>query len=82
MPAAFGQVDFAANDRLNVALFCFIGEILGREKIAVVRDRYGRHLLARCFVQELGSFASPVKQAEIRVNVKMYELRLAHGTQF
>jgi hypothetical protein len=48
----------------------------------MIRDGYSRHLLARRFIQKLGSFASPIEQTEIRMNVKMNELRLAHGTRF
>jgi len=80
--AALGHIDFAADDGLDVALAGFIEEIRGGEEIAVVRDRHCGHLLAGCFIQELGGFASSVEQAVIGVDVKMNELRLAHGTRF
>src|SRR2546429_7437172 len=72
---AFGDVDLAANDGLDVALAGFIEEIRGREEIAVVGDGYRRHLLTGCFIEQFGSLASPVEQAVIRVYVQMYELR-------
>ena len=78
--AAFGHVDFAADDGLNVALAGFVKEIGGGEEIAMVGDGHGGHLLAGRFIQKLGGFASPVEQAVVRMNVKMNELRLAHGT--
>ena len=78
VPAALGDVDFAAEDRLDVALAGFVEEIGSREKIAVVGDGHGRHLLARRFVEQLGSFAGTVEQAEIGVHVQMYELGLSH----
>src|SRR5215472_13450838 len=76
--AAFGKVNFAADDGLDVTLAGFIEEIRSSEKIAVVRDEHGGHLLARCLIQQLGSFAGPVEQAVIGVNVQMNELRLPH----
>ena len=82
MPAAFGDVHFAADDRLYVPFSGFVKEIRGCEQVAVVGDGHRRHFLPRGFVQELGRFAGPVQQAEIRMDVKMYELRLPHGTRF
>ncbi len=82
MPAAFGDIDFATDDGLDVALAGFVEEIRGGEEISVVGDGHGGHLLAGRFIQKLGGLASPVEQAVIRMNVKMNELRLAHGTRF
>src|SRR5260370_9742152 len=82
MTAALGHVDFAADDGLDVALAGLIEEICGGKEIAVVRDSHGGHFLARRFIQELGGFAGPIEQAVIGVNVKMNELRSAHGTRF
>jgi len=80
MAAAFGHVDLAANDGLDVALAGFIEEIGSGKEIAMVGDGHGGHLLAGRFIQKLGGFASPIEQAVIGVNVKVNELRLAHGT--
>ena len=82
MAAAFGYVNFAANDGLDVALAGLVEKIGSGEKIAVVGDGHGGHFLARCFIQKLGGFASPVEQTVIRMNVEMHELRLPHGTPF
>ena len=82
MTAAFGDVNFTPDDGLHVAFAGFVEKISGSEKIAVVGDGHRGHFLAGCFIQEFGSFASPVEQTVIRVNVEMHELRLAHGTPF
>ena len=82
MAAALGDVHFAADDGLNVALAGFIEEIGGGEEIAMVRDSHSRHFLAGRFIQELGGFASSIEQAVIRMNVKVNKLRLTHGTRF
>src|ERR1700690_1659344 len=79
--AALGQVNFAADDGLDVALAGFIEEIGGSEEVAMVGDSHGRHFLARSFVEQLGGLASPVEKTEIRVDVEMNELRLTHGTR-
>ena len=82
MAAALGHVDFAADDGLDVALASFVEKISRGEEIPVVGDGHGRHFLAGRFIQELGGLAGPIEQAVIRMNVKMNELRLAHGTRF
>src|SRR5258708_16760393 len=82
MAAAVSNVDFAADDGLNVALAGFIEEIGGGEEIAMVGDGHGGHFLAGGFIQELGGFASPLEEAVIRVHGKMNELRLGHWTRF
>ena len=76
---ALGEVDFAANDGLNVSLTGFIEEIGGGEEVAVVGDGHGRHFLAGSLVEEFGSFTRTIKQAEVCVDVQMNELGIAHG---
>src|SRR5206468_9487162 len=78
--AAFGDVDFAADDGLDVTLAGFIEEVCSGEEIAVIGDGHGGHLLARGFVEKLTGFARAVKQAEVRMNVKMNKLGIAHGS--
>ena len=80
--AAFGNVHFASDNRLDVALAGFIKEICCGEKISVVRNGHRGHLLPRRFIKQLGSFARPVEQTEIRMNVEMNKLRLTHGSRF
>jgi hypothetical protein len=80
--AALGDIHFAADDGLNVALAGLIEEIGGGEEIAVVGNGHGRHLLPGSFIEKLARFASSVEQTEIRMNVKVNELGLAHGTPF
>ena len=78
--AAFSDVDFATDDGLDVALTRFIEKIGGGEKIAVVGDRHGGHLLARGLVEKFGGFARTVEKAVVRMNVEMNKLRIAHGS--
>ena len=77
--AALGDVDFAADDGLYVALAGFVEKICGGEEVAVIGDGHRGHFLAGGFVKKFGGFARAVQQAEIGVNVKMNELRIAHG---
>ncbi len=78
--AAFGDVDFAADDGLDVAFAGFIEKVGGGEQIAVVGDGHGGHLLAGGFVEEFARFARAVKKTEVRMNVEMNKLRIAHGS--
>jgi hypothetical protein len=80
MAAAFGDVDFAADDGLDVALAGFIEKVGGGEKIAVIRNGHRRHLLAGGFVKKLAGFARAVEKAEIGMNVEMNKLGIAHGS--
>src|SRR5258708_14924257 len=70
MAAALGDVHFAADDGLNVALAGFIEEIGGGEEIAMVRDSHRRHFLAGRFIQKLRGFANSLEQAVIPLNTK------------
>ena len=77
--AALSDIDFAADDGLNVALAGFIEEIGGGEEVAVIGDGYRRHFLARRFVEELGGFARSIEKTVIRMDVQVNELRITHG---
>ena len=80
--AALGHIDFAADDRFDIALAGFVEKISGGEEIAVIRHGHGGHFLPRSFVEQLRRFACSVEQTEIRMNVKMNKLRLTHGSRF
>jgi len=80
--AALGDVHFATDDGLDVALARLIEKISRRKEIAVVSDGHGRHFLAGRLIEQFGSFASSIEQAEIRMHMEMNKLRLAHGPQF
>jgi hypothetical protein len=82
MAAAPGNINFAADDGLDIALAGFIKEIGGGKEIAVVGDGHGWHFLPGGLIEKLGGLACPVEQTEIRMNVKMDKLGLAHGVQF
>jgi hypothetical protein len=49
--AAFGHINFASDDGLDVALAGFVEEIGGGEKIAVVRYGHGWHFLPRRLIE-------------------------------
>src|SRR2546426_2980596 len=74
MAAAFGHVDLAANDGLDVALAGFIEEIGSGKEIAMVGDSHGGHLLAGRLIQKLGGFASPIQHAVNRVDVEVNKI--------
>ncbi len=75
MPAAFRDVNFAADDRLYAACFGLVGEILRGEKIPVVGDGNGGHSPPRRFVRQLLDFAGAVQKTVIRVQMQMDETR-------
>ena len=77
--AALGDVHFAADDGLYIALAGFIKEIGGSEQVAVVGDGHCRHLLARSFIEQLAGFAGTIEKTEVRVDMQVNKLRLAHG---
>jgi hypothetical protein len=80
--AALGDVNLTTDDGLDVALARLVKEIGGRKEVSVVGDGDSGHLLAGSFIQKLAGFTSSIEQTEIRMNVKVNELRLAHGTPF
>src|SRR5258708_14175043 len=75
MAAAFGHVDFAANDGLDVALAGFIEEIGGGKEISLDGDGHRGHFLAGRFIQNLSKFASPNEPTDIRVKKPIQKLR-------
>ena len=77
--AALGDINFAADDGLYVALAGFIEEIGSGKKVAVVGDGHSGHFLPRSFVEKFGGFTRTIQQAEVSVNVQMNELGIAHG---
>ena len=77
--AALGNVDFTADDRLDVALGGLIEEIGSGKEVAMVGDGHSGHFLPGGFVEKFGSFARAVKKTVIGVNVQVNELRVSHG---
>jgi len=59
-----------------------VGKIGGGEEIAVVSDRNSGHAAARGFVEDLGHVTGAVEKREVRVKMKMNELRVAHELPF
>jgi hypothetical protein len=69
--AALGHVHFAADDGFHSARFRGVVKRFRREEISVVSDRYGRHLAARCFVDNLFEVAGSIEQTVIRVQMQV-----------
>src|SRR5580704_10493521 len=80
--AALRHIDFASDDRFDVPLAGFVEKIGGGKEIPMVRYGHRGHFLPGRFVEQLRRFACSVEQTEIRMNVKMNKLRLAHGPRF
>ena len=71
--ASFGDVNFAADDRLYAASLGLVIEILRGEKIPVVGDGHGGHSAPRGFFGQLLDFAGAIQKTVIRVQMQMYE---------
>ena len=74
-----GEIDLATDDGLNVALTGFMEEVGGGKEVTVVGNGHGGHFLPGSFIEEFGSFARAVEQTEVRVDVQMNKLGIAHG---
>ena len=72
--AAGRDVDLAAEDRLDAALPRLVVERHGREHVAVLGDRHGRHLQLGGPIEQLADPARAVEQRELRVQVQVDEL--------
>src|SRR2546430_16708041 len=70
MAAAFGYVNFAANDGLDVALAGFIEKIGSGEKIAVVGNGHGGDFFGGWFIPKLRGFSRPRGENVIPMNMK------------
>src|SRR5256885_17191356 len=72
MAAAFGYVNFAANDGLDVALAGFMEKIGSGEKITMVGDGHGGGFLGGCFIPKPGGVAKPLGPTLILMEWGMY----------
>jgi hypothetical protein len=77
--ATLGDINFAADDGLHIALAGFVKEIGGGKEVAVIGDGHRRHFLAGSFVEELGGFTRSIQETVISVYVQVNELRITHG---
>ena len=73
--APLGHVHFAAQDRLQPALARVIVKDHRREHVAVLGHCQRRHLQLHCLIEQLVNPAGAVEQRELRVEVKVDELR-------
>ena len=77
--AIVGDVDLAADDRLDTRLARLAVELDRAGERAVVGERDGRHLEPRGLLHETRDAARPVEDRVLRVDVEMDEGRSGHG---
>ena len=73
VPTAWRNINFTAYNRLDALLFALTIKIHGTIHIAVVGYGKGSHPQLLCTTDKLAQTASTVKQAELRVQMKMSE---------
>src|SRR5262249_39942925 len=71
--AARGDVDLAAQNRIQPALACVVVKNHRREHVPVLGDRNRRHLQLHRLVEQLVDPACAVEQGELGVQVEMDE---------
>ncbi len=76
--ALLGDVDLAADDRMNVLLLGLVVELHCAEQVAVIGHGDGRHLLLGDDVHELADFAGAVEQRVVGMAMKMNEWSIRH----
>ena len=77
--AVVGDVDLAADDRLDAYLLRLAEELDRAGERAVVGERDGRHLEPRGLLDEVRDPARPVEDRVLRVDVQVDEGRSGHG---
>ena len=82
VPAAAGDVDLAAYDRLNAARRGLMVEVCGGEQIAVIGDRHGRHAAPRGLIHQLGDFARAIEKTVVGMQMQVDKRPLAHAGAF
>ncbi len=78
-PAGGRNVDFAADNRLDVALLRGLVKLYGAKKIAVVGHRHGRHFQLRGAVHQLADFARTVEQTVVGMKMQMNKILGSHA---
>ena len=73
VPASLGDVHFATDDGFDAARLGRVVERLRREQIAVIGDGDGRHLPARCFVDDFFEIARSIQKTVIRMQMQVNE---------
>ena len=70
-----GQVDLAADERLDAGLLALEVELDGAEHVAVVGDGQGRHVILLCLVDQVLDADGAVQQGVLGMEVEMDEGR-------
>ena len=78
-PAVVGDVDLAADDRLDAGLLRLAKELHGAGERAVIGQRDGWHLESRGLLDEVRDPARPVEDRVLGVDVQVNEGRSGHG---
>ena len=82
VPAAFGNVYFAADDGFDAPSRRLVIKIRGGEHITVVGDGNRGHAPARSLLHQFCDIAGAIEKTEVCVKMKMNELRLPHVASF
>jgi hypothetical protein len=77
--AVFGDVDLAAEDRLDAVLLGLLDELTAPARAPVVGEPRRRHLELGGPRRELGNPARPVEDRVLGVDVQVNERGLTHG---
>jgi hypothetical protein len=73
--APFGDIDLAADNRLHPVRRSLMIEILGDEKVAVIRHSHGGHGAPGGLFRKLLDLTGAIEKAVIGVQMQMYESR-------
>ena len=76
------DVDFTADDGLDVLGLGGVIELDGAEEVAVIRHRHGGHVLFGHNVHELGNLAGSVEQRVVGMAVQVDEGCVRHRADF
>ena len=73
-----GNIQFAADDRLDSILIRMLVEIDRSVEIAMIGHGHGRHLIFLCLSEKIIETNGSVQQAILGMNVKMNEIGMFH----
>ena len=78
---AGGDVDLAADDRLDAGGHRLLVELDGAEHVAVVGDRQGRHAAFLGALDQVADLDGAVEEAVLAVQMEMDEIGVFHRNQ-
>src|SRR5689334_19459473 len=80
-PAARGDIDLAADNRFDAALFCRLVEFYRPKHVSMVSHGDGGHLKRLSPRHELVDFAGAIEQTVVSMKMKMDEILGSHFTK-